>query len=74
MLVDGDKASLSWTMIYRHPKLNKNQVIKVFGNSLIKGKDEHVYYHRDYLDLGEMIYEHIPFFGKLVKYLKKKVA
>ncbi|MBM3418431.1 MAG: transcriptional regulator [Bacteroidetes bacterium] len=31
-------------------------------------------YHRDYFDLGEMVYEQIPVFGKIIKTMKSRMA
>jgi hypothetical protein len=35
-------------------------------------QDNKVIYHRDYLDLGSMLYEQLPFIGKLISWLKVK--
>jgi len=71
---EGDEAAIYWTMTYQHHKLNKGQQVKVCGTSHIKGDQDKVFYHRDYLDLGAMLYEQLPFFGKLIKWLKAKAA
>ena len=68
------QASLFWTMTYQHPKLNKGQTVTVVGTSHIKGEDDKVIYHRDYLDLGAMLYEQLPILGKLTKWIKIKAA
>lgn len=69
-----DQAAVYWHMAYQHPKLNKGKSINVSGHSHIKGKDSLVVYHRDYIDLGEMVYEHIPILGALTKWVKKRAA
>jgi hypothetical protein len=69
-----NQAAIYWTMSYQHPKLNKGNVVTVMGNSNIKGFEDKVIYHRDYLDLGSMLYEQLPVFGKLIKIIKKKAA
>jgi hypothetical protein len=74
VIAEGDEAAIYWKMSYQHHKLNKGQVVTVFGTSHIKGKDDKVFYHRDYLDLGAMLYEQLPFFGKLTKWIKTKAA
>lgn len=68
------QASLFWTMTYQHPKLNKGKMVTVVGTSHIKGEDDKVIYHRDYLDLGAMLYEQLPILGKLTKWIKTKAA
>lgn len=69
-----EQAAVYWHMAYQHPKLNKGKLINVSGHSHIKGKDGLVIYHRDYIDLGEMVYEHIPILGALTKWVKKRAA
>jgi hypothetical protein len=68
------QASLFWTMTYQHPKLNKGNAVTVVGTSRIKGEDEKVIYHRDFLDLGAMLYEQLPVLGKLTKWVKTKAV
>ncbi|TMM43132.1 nuclear transport factor 2 family protein [Colwellia ponticola] len=70
----GSQASIFWTMSYKHPKLNKGNCVIVLGSSHIQGADSKVIYHRDYLDLGAMLYEQLPVFGKLTKWIKNKAA
>ena len=74
VIFNGDEAAIYWTMTYQHNKLNSGKRVTVYGSSHIKGYGGKVIYHRDYLDLGSMIYEHIPLFGQLVKWVKTKVG
>lgn len=67
-----DNAALYWVMTFCHPKLNKGRAIRVEGHSKLKGTNDKVFYHRDYLDVGAMLYEHIPFLGKCVKLVKRR--
>jgi hypothetical protein len=60
-------------MTYSHPKLNKGQQIQVDGMSQLKFDDK-IYAHRDYFDLGQMLYEQVPFLGGLIGLLKKRAA
>ena len=74
VIFDQNKAAVYWTMVYRHPKLNGGEEIHVEGSSLLKGEGNKVHFHRDYLDLGAMLYEHVPFVGSLVRWLKRKAV
>lgn len=74
VIFDGKEAAIYWTMAYQHRKLNKGEMVTVLGSSHIKGKEGKVIYHRDYLDVGAMLYEQIPLFGKLTKWIKAKAA
>ncbi|WP_448568248.1 nuclear transport factor 2 family protein [Thalassotalea ganghwensis] len=74
VFVSDDQAAVYWRMTYQHPKLNRGQPVEVSGHSHLKGNGEQVYYHRDYLDAGAMLYEHIPLLGSLVKLVKKRAV
>ncbi len=36
--------------------------------------DDSIIYHKDYYDLGEMVYEHVPILGFVIKKIKGKLA
>ena len=67
------QAALYWTMMYCHPKLKKGQLIHVDGMSQLKFDDK-IYAHRDYFDLGQMLYEQVPFLGGLIGLLKNRAS
>ncbi|CAM2974485.1 nuclear transport factor 2 family protein [Vibrio mytili] len=70
----GDVGFLTWTMFLQHPKLQKGSPIAVNGVSHLKFSQGQVIYHRDYFDLGEMLYEHLPVLGSIVKTIKKRLG
>lgn len=74
VLLDGEEAAIYWTMDFCHSKLNRGKPVLVEGTSLIKGKEGKVIQHRDYVDLGAMLYEHIPVLGGIVKTVKKRLS
>jgi ketosteroid isomerase-like protein len=69
-----DTAFVTWQMSFSHPKLKKGKLIVVDGTSHILIKDNKIVSQRDYYDLGNMLYEHLPVLGYLVRYLKRKLA
>ena len=48
--------------------------ISVNGVSLLTLKDDRVVYHRDYYDMGEMVYEHVPVLKRVIHYIKKRLT
>lgn len=66
-------AYLSWVMRYAHPKLAGGKVIALEGATQIKFDDK-VTYHRDYADMGQMLYEHIPVLGSVIKLVKRRAV
>ncbi|CAH6834395.1 putative transcriptional regulator [Vibrio chagasii] len=71
--VNGE-ASVYWTMHFVHKQLNGQKPIEVQGHSHLKMLDDQVIYHRDYLDVGSMLYEHIPVLGCVIKSIKKRAS
>lgn len=65
------QACLIWTMEYAHPKIKGAQTILVNGSSHLMFTDK-INFHRDYLDMGEMLYEHIPVIGSLLQVIKRR--
>lgn len=65
-----------WTMELRAKGLNSGKPVFVKGSSHLRfdPKSNLVIKHRDYFDMGEMIYEHIPLLGKLIKAIKGKFS
>lgn len=73
-LCENGAAAIYWTMEFSHSQLNKGKTVLVEGHSHIKGKQGKVYFHRDYIDVGAMLYEHIPVVGKVIKAIKARAA
>lgn len=66
------KGYISWEMTFSHRRLAGGKPIIIDGVTYLEFDDEGlVHYHRDYFDLGAMLYEHIPLLGYLVKSIKR---
>lgn len=75
----GDSLFLEWDMAVRHPKLKGGQTIVVNGLSHLQcrtesGNIQRVFLHRDYFDLGQLLYENVPFIGTINRQLKKGLS
>ncbi|WP_020209626.1 nuclear transport factor 2 family protein [Gilvimarinus chinensis] len=64
---------LTWVMTFIHPKLNSGAPVSVPGVSYLQHSADAIYRHRDYYDLGAMLYEKIPVLGTLVSHLRKRL-
>jgi hypothetical protein len=62
-----------WTMTFATKRLNKGNPIDVDGTSFLKIEDNKVIRHKDYYDMGQMVYEHVPLLGKIVKKIKHRL-
>lgn len=74
VVVDGQEAAIYWQMNYQHSRLNSGEVVSVQGTSHLKGFEDKVIYHRDYVDLGAMLYEQLPIFGRVIRWFKARAV
>ena len=65
-----DRYSIQWEMKLRHQRLSKKEEIILDGASFIRFQDNKACYHRDYYDLGALIYERMPVLGGIVKKIR----
>jgi hypothetical protein len=65
------KAYIKWEMHFSHPSLKKG-IHVVRGVSHIQF-DSRIHYQEDVYDMGAMIYENVPVFGKVVSWLKQRL-
>ena len=68
----GDEEVFVWQMNVKHKAVGGGEPIIVDGTSLLRYKDGKVVYHRDYFDLGAMLYEQIPVLGTIIGWIKKR--
>lgn len=64
---------LRWTMVFSHPRLRGGQPIRVDGCTYLRWAG-HVYLHHDYFDNGALLYEHLPLLGRIIAWLKRRLA
>ncbi|WP_228768399.1 nuclear transport factor 2 family protein [Shewanella sp. TC10] len=67
------QASIFWRMTYSHSKLNGGKSITVDGMSHLSFSEK-ITAHRDYFDLGQMLYEQLPLLGKVIGMVKAKAS
>lgn len=68
-----DSAWLIWQMRFSHPKLRNGEEIDVPGASHLR-LQEKISYHRDYVDMGQVLYEHVPVLGRAVRWIKQRAV
>jgi len=71
-MIDGNEASLPWVMHMEHGSFRKGETAHVPGISHLRfsGKIE---YHRDYFDVGALIYERVPVLGGVIRKIKARL-
>ena len=73
--IEEDNAvACEWTMKIAVKKLNSARPYEVKGSSFFNFNEENlVSYHRDFFDVGEMLYEKIPVYGAITQFIKSKL-
>ena len=71
---DSSKFIICWKMTFTSPRINKGKPIDVDGITKVKTKDNKIINHRDYYDLGQMVYENVPLLGRIIKSNKRKLG
>jgi len=62
---------LVWTMHYAHPKIAGGKELSLQGATELRFEQDRVCYHRDFYDMGAMLYEHLPVMGRVIRYVKE---
>ncbi|GAA4898524.1 nuclear transport factor 2 family protein [Ferrimonas pelagia] len=71
---DDDQAFVQWTMHFAHPRLAQGRMRTVAGITRLTFADGLIISHRDYFDLGEMLYEAVPLLGSAVRFVKARLG
>jgi limonene-1,2-epoxide hydrolase len=75
MAAYGQIGFVSWQMRIRHPAIAQGNEILVDGCSELRWhEDGRIIAHRDYYDLTQMIYQHLPVIGWLTGKVKQQMA
>ena len=71
----GEQGYVQWLMTYSHPRLNGGRLIKMPGATFLQfEKNGKVCIHRDYYDLGAMLYQHLPLLGPAVRFVNRRLG
>ena len=66
---------VEWTMNFSHKQIKSGAEINFEGISRLILSDQlplTIVEHRDYYDVGQMVYEHIPLLGSVIRFIKTK--
>ncbi|GAB6191580.1 nuclear transport factor 2 family protein [Desulfocastanea catecholica] len=70
-----DQGYVQWQMNFSHPRLKGGRAIIVDGASYLRfNEDGKVNFHRDYFDLGAMLYEQLPLLGQIIIAVKRRLG
>lgn len=73
-ILGDESAVLFWRMTLIADNLASGRPFKVEGVSRLQYQGDLIIHHRDYFDLGALLYEQLPLLGSLVRRLRKRLA
>lgn len=65
---------LSWQMTLSHPAIAGGKQIIVDGCSVLQWQQRQIIAHRDYYDLHQMVFQHIPVLGWATQKITRRMA
>lgn len=73
--IKGDRHLVVWTMYLRAKELANAEEISVHGVSEIEFQADSTLaiYHRDFFDMGEFLYQHVPLLGSVIKLVRRQL-
>lgn len=71
---DMPTAFVAWQMRFAHRSLKGGRELVVPGVSQLHLEGDRVSFHRDFYDLGAMVYEHVPLLGALVRTVRMRLG
>lgn len=71
--VTDNGAAIAWLMTLSHPRLAGGREIEVRGITMVRFTDR-IYYQEDFYDLGSLLYQHVPVLGRIIRYIKGRLA
>ncbi|SMY16034.1 nuclear transport factor 2 family protein [Photobacterium aquimaris] len=73
-VVEDEHAFLQWTMTFSHPRLQQGKPRILTGCTQLTIAQQQIIYHRDFFDLGAMLYEGLPVIGGVIKHIKARLG
>ncbi|QDX31232.1 nuclear transport factor 2 family protein [Dickeya poaceiphila] len=73
-ICEHDRFAANWTMHWSHPGISGGKALSLSGCSIVDVQQTRITHQRDYYDVGEMIYEHLPLLGWAVRGVKRRVS
>lgn len=73
---EGPTFIVVWTMHVTSESLNKGEQFSVPGTSIFtfNEQNDRIAYHRDYFDMGALVYENLPIVGRVIEGIKDRVS
>ena len=73
-VISGEDVCIPWVMHLQHRRIRKGKLVEVDGISQLVIRDGRVISHRDYFDVGQLLYENLPVVGGVIRWLRSQAG
>ncbi|MDC8455528.1 nuclear transport factor 2 family protein [Marinobacter sp. DS40M6] len=73
-VVNGEDVCIPWVMQLRHKRIRKGNPVAVEGISQLVIREGRVLSHRDYFDIGQLLYENLPLLGGVIRWIRNQAG
>lgn len=73
-VINGRDVCIPWIMRLRHKRIRNGHQVNVDGISQLTIYGGKVTSHRDYFDVGQLLYENLPFLGKAIRWIRSQAG
>ena len=73
-VINGRDVCVPWVMRLRHKSIRNGHEVNVDGISQIAIHGGKVTSHRDYFDVGQLLYENLPVLGKAIRWIRSQAG
>lgn len=73
-VVNGGDVCIPWVMNLQHRRIRKGKAVRVDGISQLVIREGRVVYHRDYFDVGQLLYENLPLMGRMIRWIREQAG
>ncbi|KPQ01501.1 nuclear transport factor 2 family protein [Marinobacter sp. HL-58] len=73
-VINGPDVCIPWVMHLQHKRIRKGKPVKVDGISQLVIRKGRVTSHRDYFDVGQLLYENLPVMGGVIRWIRSQAG
>lgn len=73
-VINGRDVCIPWIMRLRHKRIRSGHQVNVDGISQLVIHAGKVTSHRDYFDVGQLLYENLPVLGKAIRWIRSQAG
>nr|WP_284048095.1 nuclear transport factor 2 family protein [Marinobacter sp. ATCH36] len=73
-VISGENVCIPWVMSLQHKRIRKGKAVKVDGISQLIIREGRVTSHRDYFDVGQLLYENLPLMGGVIRWIRNQAG